>query len=502
MAERRATIRQTSQTGTALQAAGGRAREYESLRGSTGREAWFRPPRYEAHKVFRGSAPRVRAASNFYHIQNIALGGVAASTRETDDSVEVGQTLPIVIQQCGITIFEALATVCRSEKSVFGAKIAFKFVDSCIDFDQLLTRNLRAQVATRASLTDPASVQLVPSEYRMLCTDVLKLFRGYHVLLNPAPIAEFEAHIDRKAGFEACEAKLVEHWRVLWRNGNDIVRSVMDDRERRDATKEMTELVLTPEFRLGSIWDRSYAKLFGYPGDFEIMNQVYDWEHVGNTAYDMLMHRVGLEVAECIKTRMEVVLGHITDTASRTPENPAHILSLGSGPAREVELYLASETSARGSAEFTLIDQEQRALSYAHEKTYPHVLRSHGRHNVRSLNISFTDVLRGTDSMGSLPKQDLIYSVGLLDYLTDKRAAGLVQRLFGMLAPGGMLIIGNMNETPLSNLWPMEFVCDWTLYYRDEPQMLAWAEGLDAAKTWTDTDPTGRVRLLYVVNKG
>jgi extracellular factor (EF) 3-hydroxypalmitic acid methyl ester biosynthesis protein len=230
-----------------------------------------------------------------------------------------------------------------------------------------------------------------------------------------------------------------------------------------------------------------------------MMNQVYDWKRVGSTAYGMLLHRIGLEVAECIKTRMEVVRDRIKEMSRGEIGRPTRILSLGSGPAREVELFLASPAAQSGRAEFTLIDQEQLALRYAHEKTYAHALKSQGRYSVRALNISFTDILRGISAMNSLSQQDLIYSVGLLDYLTDRRATGLVRRLYDMLAPGGLLIIGNMNETPLSNLWPMEFITDWTLHYRDEPQMLAWANGLNTAKSWTETDPTGRVRLLYLL---
>ncbi len=71
----------------------------------------------------------------------------------------------------------------------------------------------------------------------------------------------------------ACESRLIEQWRTLWFRGNEIVREVMDHRDRREATKEFTELVLTPEMRAGAVWDRSYAKPFGYPGDFRIMNQ-------------------------------------------------------------------------------------------------------------------------------------------------------------------------------------------------------------------------------------
>ncbi len=474
---------------------------YDELRGSSGREIWYRPPRYETQKLFPGIPPRVRASSNLYQIQNICLGGVAAVTRQTDDEFEVGETLPISVQQSGIPIFECKATVCRSEKNVFGAKIAFKFLDGYIEFDKLLNRNLHAQILTRASLVGPDAAQLVPREYRTLCADALNVLRAYRSILSPdaARAPELATRIDPQAAFEACEDRLMQHWRSLWRTANDIVRTVMDDRESREATKVFTELVLTPEMRMGAIWDRSYAKPLGYPGDFEIMNQVYDWNRVGNTAYEMLLHRIGLDVAECIKTRMEIVRDHIKDTSRRDLGRPARILSLGSGPAREVELFLAGSGAQSGRAEFTLIDQEQLALRYAHEKAYPHTLKSHGRYSVRALNISFTDILRGISAMNSLPQQDMIYSVGLLDYLTDRRATGIVRRLYDMLAPGGLLIIGNMNETPLSNLWPMEFITDWTLYYRNEAQMLAWADGLNTVRIWTETDPTGRVRLLYML---
>jgi hypothetical protein len=49
---------------------------YDELRGSTGREIWYRPPRYEAQKLFPGTPPRLRAGSDLYQIHNICLGGV------------------------------------------------------------------------------------------------------------------------------------------------------------------------------------------------------------------------------------------------------------------------------------------------------------------------------------------------------------------------------------------------------------------------------------------
>ena len=475
---------------------------YDDLKGSEGRRVWYRPPRYDAARLFPGRPPRVRLRTRSYLLQNISLSGVAAVSKDPGMAPpDVGEVLPLQIEQGGLTIFESSARVCRAEQTVFGSKVALKLVDGFVDFDRLLNRNAQAQIATRTWSYSQATGK-VAVEYRAFCADVLSLLRSHNAILtNNRQTAAGQLHheFDMEGAYRACESQLLPEWRTLWRSGNDFARAAMGDREIREATKTMTELVLTPEMRLGAIWDRSYAKPMGYPGDFQIMNQVYDWDRRGSSVYEMLMHRLGLEVAECIKTRMEVVQERIAETVfAEGRERPARIMSLGCGPAREVELFLKGVCNTDGLADFTLIDQEEDALRYASEKTYPQLLRLSGRYSLQCLNMSFTDILRGTSGLSTLPPQDLIYSVGLLDYLTDRRAMGLVHRLYDQLAPNGLLIIGNMNETGLSNLWPMEFLTDWTLEYRDETQMLRWAETLDAAARWTECERTGRVRLLFV----
>jgi extracellular factor (EF) 3-hydroxypalmitic acid methyl ester biosynthesis protein len=475
---------------------------YDELTGSSGRQIRFRPPRYDARRIFPGHAPRVRVGSSLYRLHDVSLGGLAALSKHShNDTLQIGETVQLSLQQSGLPIFESAAKVCRSENTVFGSKIAFNFVGQYIEFDKLLTRNAQAQIAIRSPLSVTESSQLVPQEYRAFCADVLKLLRAYRTVLDSNALAarEFSNGLNHIETFETCEPRLLQQWRSLWRTGNDLTLGMTDEREARDAAKEFTELVLTPELRMGAIWDRSYAKPLGYPGDFEIMNQVYDWERVGDSAYEMLMHRIGLEVAECIRTRMEVVLTHISDVVrEKGSGRPARITSLGSGPAREVVDFLRGSAASHHRAEFSLIDQEQDALQFAHEITYPYALNSDGRIKVQGLNISFTDILRGTNCLAGLPPQDLVYSVGLLDYLTAYRAKALVRRLYDLLLPGGLLIIGNMNKCPLSNFWPMEFIVDWTLQYRDDADMMAWAQGLNAEQAWTETERTGRVRMLFI----
>ena len=407
------------------------------------------PPVTRRANCFHIFPHRVRIGDNLHRLQDISLGGLAIQCSHAVENIpEVGEIVPLVIQQSGHPIFEGRALVCRRENSPLGSKLAFSLVNGFIEFDRLLSRNTQAQIAAQSELANDTD-RLVHRDYRLFCADVLKVLGSYRDLL--AEHTNHAGHLARSLNvdgtYEACEDALIPRWRSLWRTGNDLARDIAREPDSLDAAKRFTEIVLTPEMCHGAIWNRSYAKPLGYPGDYEIMNQVYDRQRCGTTIYEMLLHRLGLEVADCIRTRMEVV----RDTIAKVVEEKgigraARIASLGSGPAREVELYLASGVLKSGQAEFTLIDQEQAALNHALEKTYPHVLASQGRARVQCLNVSFTDILRGASSLAQLSPQDLLYSVGLLDYLADRRARTLVHRLYDLLAPGGTLIIGNMNE--------------------------------------------------------
>jgi hypothetical protein len=151
-----------------------------------------------------------------------------------------------------------------------------------------------------------------------------------------------------------------------------------------------------------------------------------------------------------------------------------------------------------GPAQFTLIDQDQAAVSQAYEQALPEVMRLRGQASVSCLHASFAHLMKAGDLFGKLPPQDLIYSVGLIDYLSPRRAKALVADLCAHLAPGGTLIIGNMMETAQSNLWPMEFLCDWSIRYRGESDMMALAADLPGAMFSTGLDPTGRVCLVTI----
>jgi extracellular factor (EF) 3-hydroxypalmitic acid methyl ester biosynthesis protein len=69
-------------------------------------------------------------------------------------------------------------------------------------------------------------------------------------------------------------------------------------------------------------------------------------------------------------------------------------------------------------------------------------------------------------------------------------ARAVLARLFDLLQPGGVLLVGNYHESNPSRLY-MEYWLDWCLYHRTEASFLELADGLPAARRGITFDPTG-----------
>src|SRR4029077_10045118 len=63
-------------------------------------------------------------------------------------------------------------------------------------------------------------------------------------------------------------------------------------------------------------------------------------------------------------------------------------------------------------------------------------------------------------------KYDFVYCAGLFDYLSDRTCRQLMNIFYNWLAPGGLLLATNVNDTkPFRHM--LEFVLDWHLIYRN-----------------------------------
>lgn len=469
-------------------------KNYEELAGASGRRIFYRAERYRARDLFKRAAPDLSLDRVLCRLHDVSMNGLGAyAPRGANDLRGVGERLAVRLGVRGATLHEGLGEISRLEATPFGTKVGVRLVDRCLDISQLVAKYDEAFIRAEIDESEEQTNAVAP-EYRQLCADVLHLLRTYRSALDRFEKTRPGVN-ETDDMMSACEERILPRWRALWHRGNALVAPLMADPLALRSAKRLTELLITPELVGGPIWRRSYEKPLGYPGDFQVMEMIYAWRREGNSLADQLMHRLGTVTAECVTTRMVMIRRLIAETVLERAPGPVHVTSVGSGTAREIVDYLQLR-SLPAPIQFNLIDQDHAALSRVYEQTYGDVVRLKGRAQVSCLHASFSQLLKASELVGMLPRQDLIYSMGLVDYLSAPRTRALIEALYAHLAPGGGLVIGNLNDSPSNTCWPMEFVCDWSVNYRGKRELVELASKLPDAAITTSVDPTGCVCFL------
>ncbi len=207
---------------------------------------------------------------------------------------------------------------------------------------------------------------------------------------------------------------------------------------------------------------RAWQKPRGYAGDAVLLDFIYGSEHDWATPpmswVGQRLHRWTTLSSACesVKTRRARIATLIDDVADAM-DHP-HVLSLAAGHFREAEFTRA--VIRRRLGRMVAIDSDAESLQV--------IDRDYGRFGVEPLQASARDVVSGRFDFGQF---DLIYSSGLLDYLSDSLVQKLARNLFEMLRPGGQLVLTNFLED-IEGIGYMEAVMDWNLIYRDRLQMM------------------------------
>lgn len=237
---------------------------------------------------------------------------------------------------------------------------------------------------------------------------------------------------------------------------------------------------------------RAYLKPRGYAGDAVMMDYLYGIHSsidAAATATDtgraILGYIQDRPSGRGVRFRREHIAELIDATAAETP--CARVLSVACGHLREAELSLAVASGSLGR--FVAMDGDVHSLSEV-EDCYATL-------GVETLHGTVRHLLA---RKCCLPQFDFVYASGLYDYLADKVAAALTERLFELTAPGGTLVIPNFAPEVADRAY-MEAVMDWQLIYRDEYDMSRLIESLDA-RLVNDydiyRDPTGSIVFLVI----
>lgn len=239
----------------------------------------------------------------------------------------------------------------------------------------------------------------------------------------------------------------------------------------------------------------AFARPRGYPGDADLIDLIYRLRT--ETSGSQLGHNINRFCLEspspsAVRYRRKWIAGYIDHLV--TERGHCRALSVACGHLREFTLL--TEPSKCSMVAF---DQDVESLRVLKKEACESA-------EIEAAPISVRAIISDSDDVRSHTKDkfDLVYSLGLYDYLNHRVAKRLTKRLFGFLKPGGRMVLANFSGRSI-DVGYMECCMDWWLTYRSEDDMLKLLSEVDPAaiaKTRVFGDPLDCINYVEVVKTG
>jgi extracellular factor (EF) 3-hydroxypalmitic acid methyl ester biosynthesis protein len=246
---------------------------------------------------------------------------------------------------------------------------------------------------------------------------------------------------------------------------------------------------------------RTNLKPRGYSGDSEMMRMVYSNDYRGRSTFAKLMHKYPLEQpgAYAVRSRRKLTaktLRKMAEAHQLGPQEKLRVLSVACGPAIEMQDILQTEADCE-KYHFTLLDQDRLALLEAAAFINEIEKSLDAKVTVDYLNKSVRTMLTTRQLKAEWGQFDLIYSMGLFDYLTPPVARAVIAKLYQLLKPEGQMLLGNFHTSSPSRCY-MEYWLDWVLYYRSEDEFANLLVNEPSAENKVFFEDTGVQMFLNV----
>lgn len=443
----------------------------------------FRLPRYDIKQL--GNISKLITFKNkagtysTYEMVNFSKYGLAFKMGEND--IEESETLRIgeVLEDLKVIIgHEKLhagrATIAALREQDNALVVGVRLEESWLEVDKIfyLGNSEDRKKHLKKFLRDLPIGDKISGEFKQIIADMRYYLESIESKLKEeeARLTNVDSRQKRKVERDILQAMIrpfsnsMNRWIIAL---NTIIKDFTKQRHeihKRYFRKQLHHLLLQSPFIR-----RSVEKPFAYSGDYLTINMILNNAYDGDTLLGKLIgkHAYNTIAARVVRLRKDFIerLSLKKIRQSSNNNNEKKILSIGCGAAGEIEEIIKTNNDI--NCEFYLLDFDTRPLYFAEERLSKQ--KKGGEVKTTFLNKSIRALLKEKDNN----KYDLIYSLGLTDYLSDNTCKMLLKSSFGRLKPGGTFVIGQYGSGTSTRCY-MEYGLDWHLIYRDYKDLSKW----------------------------
>lgn len=248
----------------------------------------------------------------------------------------------------------------------------------------------------------------------------------------------------------------------------------------------------------------AYDRPRGYPGDFELFEIIYNNKPVAeNKTFGFYCDKFFLNNAYAMaaRARKNKMKNILQDFMENSNLSTIKLLNIACGPSREIRELVAdplllSEISGKNIV-FTGLDNDKDALEFS--KSALSNLPSNFK--TRFLHENVLNLFRDEKYYNLIGKQDVIYILGLTEYLPDRIFKRLLRFLFQLLNEKGMLVVTYKDkDITFPSLGP-DWISDWDFIKRGKDDLIRAAKeiGADEHSLKIEREGTGTIFFVKII---
>ena len=292
----------------------------------------------------------------------------------------------------------------------------------------------------------------------------VEAFFADHVSTFTRELAEFDAQIDPQAEArkDECLDRLTDAIHRSLRACRRIESLLGDDREQLKAAQERFREEIAPWFDRSWLMHRAKAKPRGYPGDYKLLAAMYDNvpKSLGIGGY-VDLYLLNSTLGRAVRARLAAARRFLSEEVSRRGGD-VFVLNVACGPCRE---YLDGiERPDECNVHVTCIDQDEQALDYV--KTHV-IAAGNGVPDIHCTRYNALRMSSATANIKKFGRADVIYSIGLCDYIPDRYLVRMLRGWRDSLNEAGVLYVA-LKDATLYDKNECQWLADWFFFQRTE----------------------------------
>lgn len=259
---------------------------------------------------------------------------------------------------------------------------------------------------------------------------------------------------------------------------------------------------IIPWYSKSYLMTRATTKPRGFPGDFMLLERIYDNVPVPDSSQGVGMYLdrwfLDSHLALAVRNRKDYMRNLLASRLNERKDSAFNILNLASGPCREWQ-ELPSSLNLK-NVKLTCVDIDQEALDYL--RTRLNGLEDRGLELVTANENIIKMALRKKEEIEKkYGLQDLVYSIGLFDYLPDSMLAKVVSRGYDLLKEKGSMLLAFKDREKYQTT-RYDWLTDWNFQPRNEQTATEFLEknGFKLNQMKVSREPLNTI-IFYEITK-